>query len=139
MFLLIRKALISLSDCVYVFTFHNVSINTVHPADSSVHRTALHSTMFLLIQLGFTHMVQTLSTLHSTMFLLIPAGRCTQVQIRSFTFHNVSINTAETFRNFMYVLTLHSTMFLLIRAESRFHKLCCTFTFHNVSINTRAL
>ena len=71
MFLLILGRVITIYN-ITIFTFHNVSINTVAsfiriPGDS-----ALHSTMFLLIQVqeatdcGPFH-----TSLHSTMFLLI--------------------------------------------------------------------
>ncbi len=57
---------------------------------------ALHSTMFLLIQLLEVARQQVLPTLHSTMFLLIPeAGKFTWEGFKNFTFHNVSINTSS--------------------------------------------
>ena len=75
-----------------------------------------------------------------------------------FTFHNVSINTAETIRieipvnslhSIMFLLipgmtdqqwkqykALHSIMFLLILVEVTHMSPSSYFTFHNVSINT---
>ena len=75
---------------------------------------ALHSTMFLLIQLLEVARQQVLPTLHSTMFLLIQI--LTGEVIIYFTFHNVSINTLSR------------------RTGSEKKR---TFTFHNVSINTK--
>ena len=55
---------------------------------------ALHSTMFLLIQLLEVARQQVLPTLHSTMFLLIRnQGSYPGRKLQHFTFHNVSINT----------------------------------------------
>ena len=53
-----------------------------------------------------------------------------------FTFHNVSINTAETIRIEIPVNALHSIMFLLILVEVTHMSPSSYFTFHNVSINT---
>ena len=53
-----------------------------------------------------------------------------------FTFHNVSINSADTIAYILGEEHLHSIMYLLIlRAPEQ---LCCRqiFTFHNVSINS---
>ena len=54
------------------FTFHNVSINTTHTHLTGKENKNLHSTMFLLIQLGADFDAWVLN---------------------EFTFHNVSINT----------------------------------------------
>ena len=118
MFLLIRGFGDVRKCSVRHFTFHDVSINTFHiPLKTSgytpLHSTmfllilftcfsscalsrTLHSTMFLLIPPPRTDIVNTLSPLHSTMFLLILSAT---VQFHdyfiSFTFHDVSINTAR--------------------------------------------
>ena len=55
------------------------------------------------------------SHLHSTMFLLIPAAEKQLFSGSTFTFHNVSINTAQP-----------------VQQPQQNNK----FTFHNVSINT---
>ena len=98
------------------FTFHNVSINTEITQSKLIALNTLHSTMFLLIPKTNHRSWSSSSTLHSTMFLLIPdLQKQLNASVKSFTFHNVSINT---FRR--PVLTC-----------------CCfDFTFHNVSINT---
>ena len=103
---------------------------------------ALHSTMFLLIQLLEVARQQVLPTLHSTMFLLIRypgepvqrkngplhstmfllirnQGSYPGRKLQHFTFHNVSINTSDSGDKLFYLLPLHSTMFLLIRRENR--------------------
>ena len=76
-----------------IFTFHDVSINTVISHLNSVLITALHSTMFLLIQ---------------------TKKNGTVVRTYLFTFHDVSINTVENDELHRLCATLHSTMFLLI-------------------------
>ena len=54
------------------FTFHNVSINSDNKqAIAGVNYNNLHSTMFLLIQVGTMKKIIDQSYLHSTMFLLI--------------------------------------------------------------------
>ena len=77
----------------YVFTFHNVSINTLPASPVKSAGLSLHSTMFLLIHIRAAMPDRPVLSLHSTMFLLIlgSAGRI-------FHFFN----------------SLHSTMFLLI-------------------------
>ena len=70
MFLLIQKTGSATITATYLFTFHDVSINTL-----------------LLPLLQF-------QTLHSTMFLLIPLEYKTLAPSSVFTFHDVSINTA---------------------------------------------
>ena len=70
MFLLIPEAVCNfLLDCV--FTFHNVSINSI------------------FLPFPFPH----LRYLHSTMFLLIPTSSEESWNASEFTFHNVSINS----------------------------------------------
>ncbi len=76
------------------FTFHNVSINTTCFLSGVQRVTTLHSTMFLLIRLGFGNKTSDEPSLHSTMFLLIrERRRGGGIQRTHFTFHNVSINT----------------------------------------------
>ena len=116
MFLLIPGDL-KIFALVFIFTFHNVSINTdVLNRSCNNLSSSLHSTMFLLILICSWLCFQVYSSLHSTMFLLILvknygfAGR-----VFVFTFHNVSINTEDLAGSGWKDSTLHSTMFLLIR------------------------
>ena len=54
-----------------------------------------------------------------------------------FTFHNVSINTEKIRASREVKAPLHSTMFLLIHLAAEINRLVEDyFTFHNVSINT---
>ena len=53
-----------------------------------------------------------------------------------FTFHNVSINSANQYNGYMRGQHLHSIMYLLIPNVEGFEVLIKTFTFHNVSINS---
>ena len=93
MFLLIQFDILTQKIKRAVFTFHDVSINTLITFFQPCYKSTLHSTMFLLIRKWQKQLTQTLMTLHSTMFLLIP-----QLQYyQDFT-----------------LLSLHSTMFLLI-------------------------
>ena len=73
------------------------------------------------------------------MFLLIQ-GSCKSSKdfFISFTFHNVSINTARKLANSAPLFpALHSTMFLLIRLyQISTAFIQSSFTVHNVSINT---
>ena len=76
------------------FTFHNVSINSLlYRLVNGVH-PHLHSTMFLLIPSFLSVLTRAVLYLHSTMFLLIPTTVFTVAVGTSFTFHNVSINSA---------------------------------------------
>ena len=96
MFLLIR-GLYSTISCVNLPLHSTMFLLILVSCFSScaLSRT-LHSTMFLLIPPPRTDIVNTLSPLHSTMFLLILSAT---VQFHdyfiSFTFHDVSINTAR--------------------------------------------
>ena len=94
MFLLILSPSCSQSIKRGLFTFHNVSINTIsgkrNIANTFFH---LHSTMFLLILVIISFLCIYINHLHSTMFLLI--RRMLSKVSRS-------------------LLHLHSTMFLLI-------------------------
>ena len=100
MFLLIQKTGSATITATYLFTFHDVSINTMYQTDltSRIH-LPLHSTMFLLI--------------HITM---------KQIELDDlyFTFHDVSINTGVTSRTDFLKHPLHSTMFLLILRQISF-------------------
>ena len=58
-----------------LFTFHNVSINSIMYSCREIHLKYLHSTMFLLILIN---------------------GLISSVTQNSFTFHNVSINSRKT-------------------------------------------
>ena len=100
---------------------------------------SLQSTMFLLIRHSLCQGKRPRETLHSTMFLLIRKLSCRSPILQSsFTFHNVSINTAAPapWANQVY-LPLHSTMFLLIQRCLKCRQVLIFFTFHNVSINTK--
>ena len=57
--------------------------------------------------------------------------------VGTFTFHDVSINTASLLIIEGSKHALHSTMFLLILDGNIIHDLNITFTFHDVSINTK--
>ena len=72
MFLLIQYSPLPICGCEYIFTFHNVSINTNCEHDAIGNKAALHSTMFLLIRTLNPRCRNSLTALHSTMFLLIP-------------------------------------------------------------------
>ena len=74
MFLLIRRSLQLQSHRFPVFTFHNVSINTMIDEIDIAKKTSLHSTMFLLIRNKAGAETLKKITLHSTMFLLIRKG-----------------------------------------------------------------
>ena len=103
----------------FAFTFHYVSINTTYRWDGLMeNHLSLHSTMFLLIQIPFSHLQLFRQPLHSTMFLLIRDLTIKAARMRlNFTFHYVSINTLIT----SYTKTWSAV-----------------FTFHYVSINTRS-
>ena len=53
------------------FTFHNVSINTDYSERGRKRDSTLHSTMFLLIRQKASEFIDCGQSLHSTMFLLI--------------------------------------------------------------------
>ena len=115
MFLLIHELESNLT-LVNLFTFHNVSINSRVTKVCSVCYADLHSTMFLLIQYHVYYLLLHLCYLHSTMFLLIRvAGEVLPSIRKTFTFHNVSINSLKAHPKKKSNLDLHSTMFLLIR------------------------
>ena len=108
---------IILPPCTAIFTFHNVSINSFLWILFHLLLLHLHSTMFLLIPLQTVSITLKLLNLHSTMFLLIPEAAAQEliklqhlhstmfllIRIRrgpctcwkSFTFHNVSINSQK--------------------------------------------
>ncbi len=99
----------------FIFTFHDVSINTHHTASDrgyipvfTFHDVSINTFHIPLKTSGYT-------PLHSTMFLLIHSIRPRKILIASsFTFHDVSINTTFSRKNDVLETTLHSTMFLLI-------------------------
>ena len=137
MFLLIRTADYGgIMDLV--FTFHNVSINTIIFHLLSIPHSSLHSTMFLLIQLDKEKDNKNISSLHSTMFLLIQNITSRKERTKT-TLHSTMFLLIRFSALHLPELqeTLHSTMFLLIRLKSNSSAivLIC-FTFHNVSINT---
>ena len=78
----------------------------------------LHSTMFLLIRKKCVAGTALLASLHSTMFLLILQLDANLSELpQNFTFHYVSINTAQQSRVHEPDRPLHSTMFLLIQIK----------------------
>ena len=79
---------------IYLFTFHNVSINSNEHDDWNEIFDYLHSIMYLLIP-SFAFQDTTLYPhLHSIMYLLIRyTARNPTRTGRKFTFHNVSINS----------------------------------------------
>ena len=115
MFLLIQKTGSATITATYLFTFHDVSINT-----SRQYQEAQYLLDFTFhdvsINTGVTSRTAFLKhPLHSTMFLLILSAT---VQFHdyfiSFTFHDVSINTPHMSFPPHSTSALHSTMFLLI-------------------------
>ena len=107
-----------LTFCPFInFTFHNVSINTVHARYEREEKTALHSTMFLLIPLLllFRLPLQTAFTFHNVSINTCDRRTEHHAGSDNFTFHNVSINTIFRPCSFPFFSSLHSTMFLLIR------------------------
>ena len=117
MFLLILDCLMALSDGSFLFTFHNVSINTctdlllpVWKSSFTFHNVSINTeTRKQKLRRCYSH-------LHSTMFLLIQTVRFFPMcHLKRFTFHNVSINTIRTTNSYSMQYNLHSTMFLLIR------------------------
>ena len=121
----------------YIFTFHNVSINTRMLFEKEIdeiyftfHNVSINTTADDVI-------TALIPSLHSTMFLLILDGKWkTELSCLGFTFHNVSINTEIVFTLSTVSSSLHSTMFLLILYLQGFTAHGLFFTFHNVSINT---
>ena len=116
MFLLIPKLPNNFGSIRFLFTFHNVSINTKawwqkYP---NANIFTFHNVSINTIIWGCNYFDY--PTLHSIMFLLIPVPNRSICPVGTFTFHNVSINT---------------TKISLCRLSS------FLFTFHNVSINTR--
>ena len=121
--------------------------------------SALHSTMFLLIQhiwsinfasSNFTFHDVSINTipyassfsvycpLHSTMFLLIPPLKIPQVLFHC-SLHSTMFLLIPPLKipQVLFHCSLHSTMFLLIRCLiSSLNFLRWVFTFHDVSINT---
>ena len=122
------------------FTFHDVSINTIVDQGRVMRYVTLHSTMFLLIlDSDFKEMYSSLSSLHSTMFLLIPVSTGNGMRWGYFTFHDVSINTSAILVVPVSHSPLHSTMFLLILYQTAVDQWgWLPFTFHDVSINTQS-
>ena len=76
--------------------------------------------------------------LHSIMYLLILKSSIRPfVTCFPFTFHNVSINSADTIAYILGEEHLHSIMYLLILDGGTMMLInLAIFTFHNVSINS---
>ena len=99
-----------------IFTFHNVSINSVMDAMINATWFHLHSIMYLLIPAHRQRVLLLRLYLHSIMYLLI-LFRCQPSN--------------------SYVAYLHSIMYLLIHISPLpAVQASGTFTFHNVSINS---
>ena len=98
-----------------VFTFHNVSINTLRLQKIELLKSSLHSTMFLLIPSdnGTMKLAAKFFTFHNVSINTVPPEVVEQA-LHYFTFHNVSINTESEDEGISSILALHSTMFLLI-------------------------
>ena len=115
--------LILLPDYLYmiaakIFTFHNVSINSINGLISSVTQ---NSFTFHNVSINSKRREDKLTWeeyLHSIMYLLILFCRNRRIPQRQFTFHNVSINS----NCFIVIIhnrcDLHSIMYLLIRGEN---------------------
>ena len=71
MYLLILGCFCSNRECVWVFTFHNVSINSEIGNDTSSYNLNLHSIMYLLIPFEVRDDEEMRANLHSIMYLLI--------------------------------------------------------------------
>ena len=78
-----------------VFTFHNVSINTVYKVSEVLrYPDDLHSTMFLLILLQVRlYRCSSIFTFHNVSINTEPQQSRSGETETEFTFHNVSINT----------------------------------------------
>ena len=136
MFLLIRGFGDVRKCSVRHFTFHDVSINTIY---DSVCAIVYFSFTFHDVSINTPHMSfppHSTSALHSTMFLLIQHIWSINFASSNFTFHDVSINTIPYASSFSVYCPLHSTMFLLILVAILTAELAMLFTFHDVSINT---
>ena len=143
-----------------IFTFHYVSTYTETADCIRSFPLDLHSTMFLLIPVGFIAFGAAITHLHSTMFLLIRlwnAGiRCKKHNLHS-TMFLLILNRLKRLKIIrqdlhstmfllilcrqgvflVFIFDLHSTMFLLIQRSTL---ICSTknhrFTFHYVSTYT---
>ena len=81
-----------------VFTFHNVSINSSAEEVQEAVDYHLHSIMYLLILEASVHFVTPDFNLHSIMYLLIHLyALFLFCFFFLFTFHNVSINSGKSF------------------------------------------
>ena len=96
------------------FTFHNVSIKSHHPYWYWRTFSPLHSTMYLLNREcggrycnGYPGFTFHNVSIKSS---VVPDG---DTVVKNFTFHNVSIKSCETSCNQCNDHTLHSTMYLL--------------------------
>ena len=83
--------------------------------------------------------VDTKNNLHSIMYLLIQSSKLSSVcSSKTFTFHNVSINSELAIVFQVTARHLHSIMYLLIQfSVSAGSAVASAFTFHNVSINSQ--
>ena len=99
----------------FIFTFHDVSINTFHIPLKTSGYTPLHSTMFLLIRGLYSTISSVNLPLHSTMFLLILVS-CFSSCALSRTLHSTMFLLIPPPRTDIVntLSPLHSTMFLLI-------------------------
>ena len=83
----------------------------------------LHSIMYLLIRITMSSKCMIIN-LHSIMYLLIQSSKLSSVcSSKTFTFHNVSINSELAIVFQVTARHLHSIMYLLILKTSRFDHL----------------
>ena len=94
MFLLIRRPIIDTMQCVFIFTFQYVSINTPCPHHFVHKKRHLHSNMFLLIRV-VSHRKVTVFPRFT--FQYVSINTCSSISrsasASKFTFQYVSINT----------------------------------------------
>ena len=119
------------------FTFHDVSINTafldrIYEAGQffTFHDVSINTE-------NSAQMAAQVAALHSTMFLLIPMPITGKID-RKYTLHSTMFLLIRRFWIATTYLhrSLHSTMFLLIRGSTVTLTARIIFTFHDVSINT---
>ena len=119
MFLLILLSGNAQAGVEAIFTFHDVSINTM---EKGLKNWMMFSFTFHDVSINTSHKANDYA------YVII------------FTFHDVSINTRSSSPAYANTIALHSTMFLLIPYFSISYEILSNcFTFHDVSINTRRL
>ena len=114
MYLLIRTVTIT-CFVLCLFTFHNVSINSILMFRYPYCIQYLHSIMYLLILLCEFRdaAVIFLFTFHNVS-INSKSVEGVGKSLTKFTFHNVSINSVDVCQKVLHLLDLHSIMYLLI-------------------------